>query len=400
LDSYTEHHVTWLENFYDLIVAIIVFQLSRDLNQDVSVYGFLSFVALFIPVVWSWVGVTFYSTRFETDDLTHRLLMLLQIAAAAFMAVSVPDGLGKNSSWFALSYALMRTILVIEYLRTGRNVPTAREITTRYSIGFSIAAGIWFASIFVPPPFRLIMWIIGLAVDMGTPLLFARQLSVQFAPHVHHLPERFGSFTIIVLGISILGVVNGIADHNWTVPSIISAGLGLSIAFSLWWIYFDTVDGSEIRALRENKRIGIYITWLYIHFPLIIGFTAFGVSIEHVVLSNQSLALPSSEKWLLCISTFLCLFTLGIIQMTSAMTAINPLSSSSSSSSANSKKSTTYTAAIYSMVAAIAVLVIGAVLKDDILILPAILIGIMAVACTGQVVLDVKRHPHHRFSKF
>ena len=320
--------------------------------------------------------------------------MLLQIAVAAFMAVSVPDGLGKNSGWFALSYAIMRTILVIEYLRTRRHVPAARQLTTRYSIGFSIAAGIWFASIFVPPPIRLIFWILGLGVDMGTPLLFARQLSVQFAPRVHHLPERFGSFTIIVLGISILGVVNGIAPHNWTMPSIVSAGLGLGIAFSLWWIYFDTVDGSEIRALRENKQIGIYVTWLYIHFPLIIGFTAFGVSIEHVVLSNQSLALPSSEKWLLCISTFLCLLTLGIIQMTSAMTT------NSIPSSANSKKSTTYTAAVYSIVAATAVLVLGATLKEGILILPALLIGMMAIACTGQVVLDVKRHPHHRFSKF
>jgi low temperature requirement protein LtrA len=405
VESYKEHHVTRLENFYDLIVAIVVFQLSRDLNKDVSVYGFLSFVALFIPVVWSWVGVTFYSTRFETDDLAHRLLMLLQIAAAALMAVSVPDGLGKNSSWFALSYALMRTILVIEYLRTRRNVPAARELTTRYSIGFSIAAGIWFASIFVPQPGRLIFWIIGLAVDICTPLLFARQLSVQFAPHVHHLPERFGSFTIIVLGISILGVVNGIAAHNWTASSITSAGLGLGIAFSLWWVYFDTVDGSEIRALRENRQIGIYITWLYIHFPLIIGFTAFGVSLEHVVLSNQALALPSSERWLLCISTFLCLLTLGVIQMTSAITTTStPISSSPSSSSvsapANSKKSRTYLAAIYSIVAATTVLVFGATLKDGVLMLPAVLIGIMAIACIGQVILDVKRHPHHRFSKF
>jgi low temperature requirement protein LtrA len=400
LESYKEHHVTWLENFYDLIVAIIVFQLSRNLNENVSLYGFLSFVALFIPVVWSWVGVTFYSTRFETDDLTHRLLMLLQIAAAVFMAVSVPDGLGQNSSWFALSYAIMRTILVIEYLRTRRQVPAARQLTTRYSIGFSIAAGIWFASIFVPPPIRLIFWVIGLGVDIGTPLLFARQLSVQFAPHIHHLPERFGSFTIIVLGISILGVVNGIAAHNWTVSSMISAGLGLSIAFSLWWIYFDTVDGSEIRALRENKRIGIYVTWLYIHFPLLIGFTAFGVSIEHVVLSDQALALSSSEKWLLCISTFLCLLTLGVIQMTSAMTTPDPISSSLSSSLANSKKSTTYIAAIYSLVAAIAVLLLGVTLKDGILMLPAFLMGIMAIACTGQVILDLKRHPHHRFLKF
>jgi low temperature requirement protein LtrA len=398
LESYKERHVSWLENFYDLIVAIIVFQLSRNLNEDVSLYGFLGFVALFIPAVWSWVGVTFYSTRFETDDLAHRLLMLLQIAAAAFMAVSVPDGLGKNSSWFALSYAIMRIILVIEYLRTRRHVPSARQLTTRYSIGFSVAAGIWFASMFVPPPIRLIFWVIGLGVDIGTPLLFARQLSVQFAPHIHHLPERLGSFTIIVLGISILGVVDGIAAHNWTVPSIISAGLGLSIAFSLWWIYFDTVDGSEIRALREDKRIGIYITWLYIHFPLIIGFTAFGVSIEHVVLSDQALALPSSEKWLLCISTFLCLFTLGVIQLTSAMTTPNSISSSSSL--VKSKKSTTYIAAIYSLVAAIAVLLLGVTLTDSILMLPAFLIGVMAIACTGQVILDLKRHPHHRFSKF
>ena len=394
MENYKEHHVTWLENFYDLIVAIIVFQLSRDLNQDVSLYGFFSFVSLFIPVVWSWVGVTFYSTRFETDDLAHRLLMLLQIAAAALMAVSVPDGLGKNSIWFALSYGIMRTILVIEYLRTRRNVPAAHQLTTRYSIGFSIAAGIWFASIFVPTPVRLFFWVIGLVVDIGTPLLFARQLSVQFAPHVHHLPERFGSFTIIVLGISILGVVDGIAAHNWTASSIISAGLGLGIAFSLWWVYFDTVDGSEIRALRENRQIGIYVTWLYIHFPLIIGFTAFGVSIEHVVLSNQALALPPSEKWLLCISTFLCLLTLGVIQMTSAMTT-SPVSSS-----AKSKKSTTYTAAVYSFIAATAVLVLGAILKDGFSILPSFLIGIMAIACAGQVILDVKRHPHHRFSKF
>jgi low temperature requirement protein LtrA len=221
--------------------------------------------------------------------------------------------------------------------------------------------------------------------------LFTRQLSVQFAPHVHHLPERFGSFTIIVLGISILGVVNGIAAHNWTVPSIISAGLGLGIAFSLWWIYFDSVDGSEIRALRENKQIGIYVTWLYIHFPLIIGFTAFGVSVEHIVLSNQALALPSSEKWLLCASTFLCLLALGIIQLTSVMT--NPMLSS-----ANSKRAK-YTAGIYSIGAAIAVLMLGATLRDSIL-LPVFLIGIMAIACTGQVILDVKRHPHHRFSNF
>ena len=45
-------------------------------------------------------------------------------------------------------------------------------------------------------------------------------MAIKFAPNIYHLPERFGSFTMIVLGISILGVVDGISSHKWTVESI------------------------------------------------------------------------------------------------------------------------------------------------------------------------------------
>ncbi len=380
-----ERHASWLENFYDLIVAIVVFQLSTKLNHDVSIFGFLGFVALFIPVWWSWIGVTFYNSRFETDDLGHRLLTLLQMAAAAFMAVNVPDGLGKNSAGFALSYAAIRTILVFEYLRTGRHVPSTRPLVTRYSIGFSISAGLWFVSAFVPPPFRFVFWILGLIIDISTPTLFTLHMSVRFAPNIHHLPERFGSFTIIVLGISILGVVDGISSHKWTVESITDAALGLGIAFSLWWIYFDMVDGSEINALHSERRVGVYLSWLYIHFPLLIGFTALGVSIEHVVLSNQNIALPFAEKWLLCISVSMCLFALGVMHITSEKT--NPVRNNSSK---------TFPMALYGIIAGTIVIMIAI---PDWELLPVFLMSAMAIACAGQVVLDIIRHPHHRLFK-
>jgi low temperature requirement protein LtrA len=380
-----ERHASWLENFYDLIVAIVVFQLSTNLNHDVSIFGFLGFVALFIPVLWSWIGVTFYNSRFETDDLGHRLLTLLQMAAAAIMAVNVPDGLGKNSAAFALSYAAIRTILVIEYLRTGRHVPSTRPLVTRYSIGFSISAGLWFVSAFVPPPFRFVFWILGLIIDISTPMIFTRSMAIKFAPNIHHLPERFGSFTIIVLGISILGVVDGISSHKWTAESITDAALGLGIAFSLWWIYFDMVDGSEINALHSERRVGVYLSWLYIHFPLLIGFTALGVSIEHVVLSNQNIALPFAEKWLLCISVSMCLFALGVMHITSEKT--NP---------ARNNSSNTFPMALYGIIAGTIVIMIAI---PDWELLPVFVMSVMAIACAGQVVLDIRRHPHHRLFK-
>ncbi len=245
--------------------------------------------------------------------------MLLQITASAFMAVSVPDGLGKNTEWFALSYAVIRIILVIEYIRARKHVPSANNLTTRYALGFSLSAIIWIISAITISEVRFILWMIGLTIDIGTPLLFTKNATLNFTPHVQHLPERFGSFTIIVLGISILGVVNGIAPHNWTLYSIISSGLGLGIAFSLWWIYFDSVDGSEIKDLQKNKRVIVYLTWLYIHFPLIIGFTAIGINVEHIVLSNQYHILSDSVRWLLSFSAFFCLFSLGIIQKISCI---------------------------------------------------------------------------------
>jgi low temperature requirement protein LtrA len=390
-----ERHASWLENFYDLIVAIVVFQLSSILNHNVSVSGFLAFIALFIPVFWSWIGVTFYNTRFETDDVGHRLLTLLQMAAAAFMAVCVSDDLGKYSSGFALSYAATRAILVIEYLRIGRNIPATRPLVKRYSIGFSISAVLWFISALVPTPFRFVLWILGLIIDISTPIIFTRSMAVKFDPNIHHLPERFGSFTIIVLGISILAyqcqyslptAIDGISNHEWTAQSITDTALGLGIAFSLWWIYFDTVDGSEIKALRSERRVGIYLSWLFIHFPLLIGFTALGVSIEHVVLDNQNLVMPFAEKWLLCVSVSMCLFALGVMHITSERT----------NQVRNNSLRKGFPIALYGIIAAVVVIIV-AIPNEG--LLPVFLMSAMAIACGGQVALDIRRHPHHRLFK-
>jgi Predicted membrane protein len=59
------------------------------------------------------------------------------------MAINAKDALGTTGSGFALSYALLRFMLVAEYIRAGQNVPEARPLTSHYSIGFGIAAGIW-----------------------------------------------------------------------------------------------------------------------------------------------------------------------------------------------------------------------------------------------------------------
>lgn len=158
---------------------------------------------------------------------------------------------------------------------------------------------IWLVSAFVPVGFRFVLWAIGLGIDFATPI-FAGQLHAILAPHSAHLPERFGLFTLIVLGESIVAVVNGVAEQEWNIQSAIAAVLCFCIAFSFWWLYFDHLDASAIQAARESGRIKVYQFWLYAHLPLVIGLTATGVGMEHVVLSKFGVLLSSAELWLIC----------------------------------------------------------------------------------------------------
>ena len=309
-----ERHATWLELFYDLLFAAVVAQLTFELSQDLSGFGVLTFVALCVPVWWAWVGQSFYATRFDTDDLGHRLFIIAQMFAVAAMAVNVHAGLGRGSAGFALSYAAVRFLLVGEYLGAHVFVPDARALTRRYGLGFGLAAAIWLVSAWVPAPARFYLWGLGLLIDFATPLS-AGKLHAQLAPHATHLPERFALFILIVLGEAIAGVVMGLTTHPWSAQSGLTAALGLSIAFSLWWVYFDNIDGAAIRAARAQGRIWLYQGWLYVHLPLVMGLAASAVGVEYAVASPQDLVLPPGERWLVCGATALVLLSIGCIQL-------------------------------------------------------------------------------------
>ncbi len=314
-DSEEERRATWLELFYDLVFVVAISQLAHNLKGDISFSGVFGFVFLFIPVWWSWIGTTFYANRFDSDDVGRRLLVGLQMLTAAAMAINIHHGLGESSSGFALAYTFGRVVLVAEYVRAGIHIPSARPLTTHYAIGFAIAAFFWLISAFVPIPWRFALWVLGMIIDFATPLT-AYKLQIKLLPHASHLPERFGLFTIIVLGEAIIAVVNGVSEQKWDVLTVISAIFGLIIAFSLWWVYFDNLGGTPIQTARQEGKLAIANLWLYTHLPLVIGIAATGIGVEQVLLSKSELALPDPQRWLICGSVALCLLAISVLHRT------------------------------------------------------------------------------------
>ena len=309
-----ERSATWLELFFDLIFVVAIAQLAHNFHEDFTFMGFAKLAVLFIPVWWCWIGATFYDTRFDNDGLVDRLITLLQMAIAATIAANIHHGLDSNSAGFAFSYIAFRGVLICQYLHAGYHVPQARGLTNWYAVGFTASIIFWLASVFVPLPWRFVLWGIGLIIDFATPLTAGKRV-VKVPPDMSHTTERIGLFTIIVLGESIVAVVGGVAERQWTPISVAIALLGLSIAFSFWWMYFDSVDESPLHAMRKGK-MRIALTWLYSHLPLAIGLTATGVGVEKMIHGLQH-DTANSEKTIFCLAVALCMLILSNLHWTS-----------------------------------------------------------------------------------
>ena len=92
--------------------------------------------------------------------------------------------------------------------------------------------------------------------------------------HPEHIPERYGLFTLIVLGESVLAVAVGTAGTGWYPAVIATAVFGFVIAACIWWLYFDYVGSS---GLKISPRASFF--WGYGHLPIYAGIAASGVGI-------------------------------------------------------------------------------------------------------------------------
>jgi len=296
-----ERRVTFLELFYDLVYVVIIAELSHALARNISMAGVGTFVFLFIIVWWAWFNGAMYHDLHGNNDIRTRVFTFLQMLTVAAMAVFAHNAMGDGSVGFALSYAAFHLILTWLWSRTGVYDPNHRSLSRPYSRTFLITSLLFIISIVVPAPWRFVLWVIALLVDLSLLSLLWTHRNSAIQEEINRVVlispsavERFGLFTIIVLGEVIVGVVSGVAEHphlSGIVGSI--AFLGMIIAIGLWWIYFDFASGrSPIPGTRERLR------WIYLHLPVTMGITAVGASILNVV-EHAGESLPEEVRWLL-----------------------------------------------------------------------------------------------------
>ena len=371
-----ERSATWTELFYDLVFVVAVARLGARFLHDLTWEGFFEFAALFTVLWWAWASFTFFADRYDTDDSGQRLLAVAQMIGVAGMAAAI--GLGDQeldtiSRPFAVSYAAVRIALVVMYARAYRHVPDTQPLVVGYLKGFSVEVLFWIASIFVPAPWRYLLWAAGLAVSFATPWLMRRE-QVRVPLSVSHLPERFGLFTILVLGESIAAVVAGVEDEEWALASSSVGVAGVVMATSLWWVYFDNLEGSVVRRDPNREHDWHPTAWIFSHLPLVIALTMAGIGVEELVIASAGHDFEAAHRWL-------AVAGVGGAYLAMAMILV-------SSSSADGRDHF-HRKALIRLGAVVLVLILGAAGSD---LEPVAFAVILAVIAGLQVAVDICEH--------
>jgi low temperature requirement protein LtrA len=276
-----ERHATWLELFFDLVFVICIAEVVHTLEDDRTLGGFLGTAGLFVPIWWAWVGYTVYADRFDTDDLLHRVLVLAGMLAVIAMALSVHDALHGGSARFALTYVAVRTVVLLLNARARRHAAPARPLLNLYLAAFTASAALWLVSVLVPEPYRYLLWAVGTTIELSAPWLGRRQIA-QAPIHASHMTERYGLFTLIVLGESVISVAQGAAGIDWEPGTLAVALTGFLVVACLWWIYFEYISGLANRSVLQG------LCFNYAHLPLLAGLVSVALGIELAVVESAT----------------------------------------------------------------------------------------------------------------
>jgi low temperature requirement protein LtrA len=280
----TEEHraSTPLELLFDLSFVVAVSRAASLLHHAVEAghagSAVVSYVLVFFAIWWAWMNFTWFASAFDNDDVIYRLLVLVQIAGVLVLAAGVPRAFDhRDFDVVFVGYLVIRAGLVSLWLRAAHHNPDQRTTTYRFAAGESLCMVGWGVV-------ALVGWPIWAFVVMGVFELLVpawAEAARNTAWHPEHISERYGLFTLIVLGETILASSTAfqvaVDGRSVDLDVVLTAIGALLSVFAMWWVYFAK---NAAPALVSN-RVGF--PWGYGHYVVFSSAAAVGAGVGVMV---------------------------------------------------------------------------------------------------------------------
>ncbi len=288
--------VSPVELLYDLAYVIVISQAAHQLAADISIQRVAEFAIVFTMTWLAWVNGSLYLELHGRDDGRTRSFVFVQIGILALLAVFTAHAATSDGAQFAIVYAafLGVTTWLWQSVR-GQDTADFQSITRRYVLAMLASTIAVLVSAFLAPDLRLTVWAITSAAFIGffAALGYSQTFGRGVVP-THSMAERFGLFTIIVLGEVIFGVVDGLSHAERDAVAITTGMLALGIGLGFWWVYFDII-GNRVPRHTSRSLVG----WILLHLPITLSIAASGAAMVGLIEHANDAHTPAATAWLI-----------------------------------------------------------------------------------------------------
>ncbi len=351
-----DRHASWPELFFDLVAVAGVAGLAHTLSGEFPPLALGLYATLFIAFWLTWTTYMLHGN--SSSDGPHLTRLLAGMFGLGVMAAAIPGltafflGHGDGHSGalqaniFALAYIVTRSV--------GAHSWDHWSVVTEFPVvQQTIGVVPWLVSLWVSGNGKLILWAVGLAIDVVALTLISGEdrlrhsrervaavrsraeraetkgrgrvhrdrhgnrrtmleriqsfqvQGVRLAPE--HLAERLGLLVIIVLGEGVIQVVHSASEVEWHRSLLVAALASFVLLVGLFVMSLE-LGHAGIPYLREGS-VGVR-SQLALHALVTATLAALATALASVI-NEPGTSLPAQQRWLLC-GSVAAYFALGV----------------------------------------------------------------------------------------
>lgn len=325
-DTNEEHRAaTPLELLYDLVFVVAIAQAAAALHHSISeghvVESIVGYVLVFFAIWWAWMGFTWFASAFDSDDAPYRLKVGVQMAGLLALAAGVPAAFaGESYLLVTVGYTIMRVGLLAQWARVYRAHPEYRATVGRYMLGIFVCQLGWISLLAFPNESWAFGWLVLAPMELAVPYWAER---VKRTPwHRHHMAERYGLLTIIVIGESVLAgtlAVQTALESGHLDGPLLRTIIGAPVLFfSMWWLYFARPHHAGL----QSRKAAFF--WGYAHYLVYAAAAAAGAGLAAAIdfASGHAHTNALTIGYALVVPIVLYLFGLWLVQFRHACKSV------------------------------------------------------------------------------
>ncbi|ORX56319.1 hypothetical protein DM01DRAFT_1334792 [Hesseltinella vesiculosa] len=275
-----ESSATWVELFGDVFYVGWLSSFTHT-HHMVGSGDLAEYAGWFVVMWWTWCSSALYSARYDNGDVMHHIYKIIDLCGLVGMAGASEKY--ESSNGFIYGYIVMKAVLLIQYgvVLVGAILSGsfAKRPLSRYVAVNALAMILWGVSLMYAGEEhvvqRKVLWYVSIGVEVLVNMSLHRFKQVSLA--ASHLAERFGLFTIIILGENCLGFIRMVSESDSVINVVVANMIGVVIIFCYFFMYFDDFSKEILSSVHVSQ------IWMYLHFPLHLCQVAFGIALTDII---------------------------------------------------------------------------------------------------------------------